>query len=200
MDSRSILILSGLGALGLLIYSQSSSANIDGSGSGSGSGDGSGFDFSTLIGSITDSLKNAATSAENLIMGNTRGERNNNPGNLMYSVSIPWLGQVGSDPGGYAIFDSPEHGLRAMFIDLKTKISRGLNTLNTLIPVYAPPSENPTATYIANVSAWTGFPPNALLTPANVPILAQAMIQMENGEMIYNQSQLAYAAQSAGVG
>jgi hypothetical protein len=68
-----------------------------------------------------------------------------------------------------------------------------------LIPVYAPPSENPTQTYISNVSNWSGINADQLLSVGDVPALAVAMINMENGEMVYTQAQLDYAAQAAGV-
>lgn len=43
----------------------------------------------------------------------TRGIRNNNPGNLEYSKSNPWVGQNGDD-GRFAKFETPEHGIRAL--------------------------------------------------------------------------------------
>ena len=95
-------------------------------------------------------------------------------------------GQTGQDSGGYAIFDTPEDGLRAMMIDLKKNIARGLNTLATLIPVYAPPSDNPTATYISNVSAWSGIDPNQTLAASEVPKLETAISLLENREQPYS--------------
>ncbi|HFX8036006.1 TPA: hypothetical protein ACIF5E_004931, partial [Escherichia coli] len=42
-----------------------------------------------------------------------RGIRNNNPGNLEYSKTNPWVGQTGDD-GRFAKFETPEHGIRAL--------------------------------------------------------------------------------------
>lgn len=179
MSARDLLLVGGVG-VGLYLWSQSANANIG----------------ATLTGDTTGSFTNLLT---DVIMGNTRGERNNNPGNLMFNQNINWQGQTGQDSGGYAVFDTPENGIRAMMIDLKNKIARGLNTLNLLIPVYAPPSDNPTQAYISNVAIWSGLGTNQLLSASDVPALAQAMIRFENGEMIYNSDQLAYAAQAAGV-
>jgi len=110
----------------------------------------------------------------------TRGFRNNNPGNLRYGVK--WLGVVGADPDGYAIFDKPENGVRAMGVDLLTKIARGVNTLRAVISVYAPPGDNnPTEAYIAEVSKWSGLDPDQVLARDDVPALANAMIRFENG-------------------
>ena len=181
MQQRDILILAGLGGVGLWLYSQQSAAST-------------GSDFNALIGSMTDSIKNAV---ENVVMGNSRGERNNNPGNLRYSVNNPWQGATGIDSAGFVIFSQPEYGLRAMFITLKSQILRGLNTLNLLIPTYSATDQ---AAYIANVSLWTGFGPDDILNLGNISTLAQAMIRMENGDMPYNQDQIAYAANAAGVG
>ena len=114
----------------------------------------------------------------------------------MYASNIPWQGQTGKDSGGYAMFDTPENGLRAMMIDLKNKIARGLNTLSLLIPVYSATDQ---AAYVSAVSSWTGLDPNQTLTAGNVPGLTVAMVNFENGEMIYTQAQLDYAAQAAGV-
>jgi hypothetical protein len=110
----------------------------------------------------------------------TRGFRNNNPGNLR--AGIPWVGIIGADADGYAVFDKPENGIRAMGLDLLTKIGRGVNTPRSIISVYAPPSDNnPTDNYIAQVCEWTGFSPDQVLTRADMPTLAYAMIRFENG-------------------
>ncbi len=179
MAAKDIVLLGAVG-FGLYLWSQQSQANVGAAVTGDTTGG-----FSNLL--------------QDVIMGNTRGERNNNPGNLMWNAGIAWQGQTGQDSGGYAIFDTPEDGLRAMMIDLKNKIARGLNTLATLIPVYAPPSDNPTATYISNVSAWSGIDPNQTLAASDVPNVATAMIQMENGEQPYAASLIAQAASDAGV-
>lgn len=110
----------------------------------------------------------------------TRGFRNNNPGNLRYGT--PWNGVTGQDSDGYATFDTLENGIRAMGVDLLTKIGRGLNTVAGIVSVYAPPSDNnPTEIYIDQVAAWSGFNPHQQLTRADMPALAAAMIRFENG-------------------
>ena len=111
----------------------------------------------------------------------TRGFRNNNPGNLR-NFGIPYVGFIGEDADGYSIFDTLENGIRAMGKDLLAKIGRGLNTVEKIITVYAPAADNnPTEGYIAKVSEWTGFKPNQVLTPNEMPALAAAMIRFENG-------------------
>lgn len=116
----------------------------------------------------------------------TRGFRNNNPGNLMYGT--PWVGVVGKDAQGYAIFGpwgtltALQAGIRAMGVDLLTKIGRGLNTVTGIVSVYAPPSENPTDSYINSVASEMGVGPDDPLTRDNLYDLVSAMIYFENGQ------------------
>lgn len=92
---------------------------------------------------------------------------NNNPGNLVY------VGQPGASPGagGFASFGSYSLGLQALENQIQLDATRGTDvngnptaTLAQLITSWAPPSQNDTAAYISNVSAWTGFDPNAPLS------------------------------------
>lgn len=109
------------------------------------------------------------------------GIRNNNPGNLRYVPSIKWKGQVGS-ASGFAVFDNVENGIRAMAIDLRSKINKGLDTLNKYIPVYAPPSENDTTAYINNMSSKTGIAANSKIDfNRDITKLVKAHISIENG-------------------
>lgn len=98
--------------------------------------------------------------------------RNNNPGNLVYA------GQAGASPGagGFAAFDTLADGQAALRNQITLDAVRGTDvngnpttTVSELISSWAPPSENDTATYIANVSAATGFDPNAPLSSLSVP-------------------------------
>ncbi len=112
--------------------------------------------------------------------GATLGVRNNNPGNLR--TGINWLHAVGGNKG-FTVFDSMEWGIRAMATDLRTKINKGNNTLDKYIPIYAPPSENDTTSYINRVSDSTGFAPTEKLNtdPATLFKLVKAHIKVENG-------------------
>src|SRR5215472_12752081 len=88
-----------------------------------------------------------------------RGLRDNNPGDLESPPGSAWLGTVGQD-GPFVVFADTTWGLRALARDLQTKIAKdGYDTIETLINVYAPPSENDTQAYIANVSSSTGIAP-----------------------------------------
>ena len=111
----------------------------------------------------------------------TKGLRNHNPGNLRYVPSIAWTGQVGDDGTGYAVFDTDEHGVRALGHQLQTYLSRGVNTVASIVSTYAPSSENDTQAYIADVSQRLGVDPNQELDSSALPPLAAAIIQHENG-------------------
>lgn len=48
-------------------------------------------------------------------MSTPRGIRNNNPGNIDFNSRNNWQGQLGVETGGrFAIFDTPENGIRAL--------------------------------------------------------------------------------------
>lgn len=124
-----------------------------------------------------------------VITGNkTRGERNNNPGNIRFDSRWTWKGQVSQDSGGYLIFDYPENGIRAIVKDLLSKFARGLNTVYGIISVYAPPSENNTKSYIDAVSSALGVSSTASLDLMNTGTMrgfVRAIIKHENGRIIY---------------
>lgn len=112
-----------------------------------------------------------------------RGIRNNNPGNIRAGDS--WQGMVGQDDAGFIIFSDDTWGLRALATDLQTKINKdNLTTISDIISVYAPPSENNTAAYIAAVSADTGIGADDELTADAQTLfdLVRAIANHENGD------------------
>lgn len=125
----------------------------------------------------------------------SRGIRNNNPGNLIYTT-IPWSGKISyannTDWEGtpanikkhFEQFTSMQAGVRAMAYDLIGDIKDNNYSLAQLIYEYAPPSENNTALYIDTVKN------AANIADANAPLqlngttlhyLIRAMVLMENG-------------------
>jgi hypothetical protein len=124
--------------------------------------------------------------------GNTLGEQNNNPGDIVYSSSITWQGQTGVDANGFVVFDTPQNGIRAMVVLLGNYYSvDGLNTVQGIIDRYAPPATNPTQSYVNFVCAQMGVTPNQaidLTQAATMTALVNAMISDENGENIYASS------------
>lgn len=116
----------------------------------------------------------------------SRGFRNNNPGNIR-RTSDNWQGKIPfaqSTDTEFEQFYEINWGLRAMMKDIQNKIKGGYNTVSKIITKYAPPSENNTASYIANVVNWSGLTANQALTANKTVIIAlcKAMVLMENGE------------------
>lgn len=112
-----------------------------------------------------------------------RGIRNNNPGNISFDPGTTWNGQVGND-GIFVIFSDMQYGLRALGMDLANKMLRdGLTSISDVISVYAPPSENDTAAYIASVSRDTGLAPDEDIpkTLSALHGLIRAIINHEEG-------------------
>lgn len=118
------------------------------------------------------------------------GLRNNNPGNLRSWGGVPSV-------GGFASFATPEAGLAAMAAQLGLYGARGNDTLAGIIGAWAPPSENNTPAYLADVAKRTGFDPGAHLNlgdPSVLSPLMQAMVQHEQGRQPFTADQYAAAA------
>jgi hypothetical protein len=117
-------------------------------------------------------------------MKEPRGFRNFNPGNVIIS-SAKWVGKVEfNSDGKFEQFDTMEHGLRCMLIVLRTYIKkRGLNTIEKIIPVYAPSSENNCEAYIETVCVLSGFLRDAVIgyEIEDMRRLIEAMCYHENG-------------------
>jgi len=89
-------------------------------------------------------------------------DQNNNPGNLWDGITSGkphriWP-DIPIDHRGMMIFPTPEAGRAALLRDLRIKMNRHEFTLRQAIEMYAPPNENNTEVYIANVAHWMGIP------------------------------------------
>lgn len=126
-------------------------------------------------------------------MGGSSGnlpDRNNNPGNIK-SVAT----------GGFRAFDSALEGWQAMKNQLMRYFTgkttgRQLRTLTDIISTWAPPNENNTGKYIADVSQWMGVSPQAALNLANPQVMTSLMQSMarKEGYTGWNSPQAAQAA------
>ena len=69
------------------------------------------------------------------------------------------------------------------FVDIINKHKKGLDTIQELISVWAPPVENDTTSYIKHVSQRSGIPSNVVFSPTktNFLAIAKAMAISENG-------------------
>jgi len=119
----------------------------------------------------------------------TRGLRNNNPGNIRYD-GTDWEG-LASPPtdGTFCIFTDPVYGIRALGKILTNYVALdGVpSTVTALISRWAPPSENDTAAYIADVDEQLGLTPgnDAVDLSVSLPALVAAIISHENGLQPY---------------
>jgi hypothetical protein len=86
----------------------------------------------------------------------TRAERNFNPGNLNYAGQAGASLEAGSN-ARFAKFKSEEEGIAALVRQLRLYQQRGIDTIGEIVKKYAPPSENDTQAYVANMARWTGL-------------------------------------------
>lgn len=120
----------------------------------------------------------------------TRGERNNNPTNIR-RTGIKWLGErpEETDPA-FCQFITPLYGIRAAFVNVRTHIRRlGKHaTVTGLLHIWAPPTENDTAAYIAGVCMEERLDPAQVIAfdSEDVQRLVTGIILMENGRCIYS--------------
>lgn len=145
---------------------------------------------------MRDIIQQAENEVDIMSGRQTRGERNNNPGNIR-PAGYTWQGQTGQDCGSmgcYVKFSTPIMGIRALARDLLTKYNRGLDTVRKIINAYAPPVENNTASYINAVSNKLGVLPDTKINMNDINThiaFVYAVIQHENGRVIYTPSQIA---------
>ena len=117
-----------------------------------------------------------------------RGIRNNNPLNIRRSKD-QWQGLSKTQGDrSFCQFETLEYGWRAAFHLLtRTYFHKyRLYTVRAIVSRWAPPSENNTEAYIANVSRLTGIAPDEPLgIPSDKPsrwmMLGLAMAIQENG-------------------
>ena len=117
-----------------------------------------------------------------------RGERNNNPGNLV-KTNINWQGKVENDrnsDGRFEQFYEMKFGVRALIKDILNDIKKGKNNLTSLISEFAPKHENHTDAYINQVAKATGLSATQVINPSyqNIRAIVKAIAQVENGKPI----------------
>jgi hypothetical protein len=114
-----------------------------------------------------------------------RGIRNNNPGNIKWNASNNWIGQVGKDNAGFAIFDSADNGLRATGRLLKTYIrTHKLDTLAKIAPRWSPDGIGLSGAYAAGAAKIAGVGVNQRIDPNDAATMAKiirGVVGQENG-------------------
>jgi hypothetical protein len=125
--------------------------------------------------------------------GKTLAERNNNPGNLKY------VGQAGATlgEGGFAKFDTVQHGFMALQNQLQLYATgqsqaagyKKLNTIEDIIKIYAPKSENDTEAYINNLEKLSGHSRKEQLNFSDIQTASGVMSgisKVESGKNLYS--------------
>ena len=113
-----------------------------------------------------------------------RGLRNNNPLNIRHNADA-FQGEIKGTDKAFKTFISMAYGYRAAFVTLATYLSKGLNTIEKIVTRWAPPNENNTAGYIANVERYSGVSRHKELTAADGAdyiMIVAAMSFLENGK------------------
>lgn len=114
----------------------------------------------------------------------TKGIRNNNAGNIRVSKD-QWQGAVGQDADGFVVFETPEHGIRALGKNLLSYQRQGFDSVEKIINRWAPPQDNnDTESYINFVVNSTGFTRDQQLDmndPSVLSALTKAIMVQENG-------------------
>ncbi|MDX9920577.1 MAG: structural protein P5 [Paludibacter sp.] len=114
----------------------------------------------------------------------SRGLRNNNPLNIRHNADN-FKGEIKGRDKSFKTFSSMPYGYRAAFVTLATYLSRGWNTIETIISKWAPPAENDTESYISSVERWSGIPRNKQLNAidgSDYILIVAAMSFVENGQ------------------
>jgi hypothetical protein len=122
----------------------------------------------------------------------TRGENNNNPGNIRHVTGVVWRGQadIQSDPA-FVQFTDPVYGIRAIARIMKSYEREGINTIGEAIDRWAPPNENNSVSYVADVCTRCKRTADETLSlDAIMPQLVQAIIWHEEGSMPYTGDQI----------
>lgn len=123
----------------------------------------------------------------------SRGIRNNNPGNIDYNKANDWKGQLPFDQAlekRFCRFQSAEYGIRALMSLLGTYQRKyKLKTVDALINRWAPTNENNTSAYVNGVAKELGVSPMDEVSVSDKKTaiaLAKAIVRHENGTQPYS--------------
>ena len=118
-------------------------------------------------------LLEAIAREEGFYVADSRPQRNNNPGDLEYNSETIRFGAAAGDPR-FARFTDAKIGWQALrsWLSIPAKFDADGNlvggylgaTIEQAIHRFAPPSENDSDAYVANICAWTGLRPTDKLT------------------------------------
>lgn len=129
-----------------------------------------------------DAIKNAGFPA---MLSQPRGIRNNNPGNLNYAGQVGATKEAGEN-GRFAVFNSMQEGVGALYRQLQLYFKRGVNTIEAIVNKYAPAGDNNNvAAYIQQLVGATGKDSGDKLSGEDTDTvfkLMRGIINHENGK------------------
>lgn len=136
-------------------------------------------------------------------MTQPRGIRNHNPGNLEKGELWQGLATYQKGDPRFAIFISPEYGIRALHKVLQTYQNKyNLKTVGGMINRWAPPVENNTGSYVNAVASHVGVQPYDnvnIMDPEIAFKMVEAIIHHENGQQPYDRNTICKGLEMAGV-
>jgi hypothetical protein len=133
--------------------------------------------------------------------GWTRGEANNNPGNIERNAT-KWKGMDPDQSGDsrFVVYLNPMWGIRALaktLLTYSTLYPEGtpgdIDTVREIINRWAPPVENDTGAYVKAVAQEVGVNPDQRIQVDDHEILRRlvmGIIRHENGRVIYTDADL----------
>lgn len=127
-----------------------------------------------------------------IFIGNdTLASQNKNPMNIKARTNDPWVGQVGTDSGGHAIFESYEHGIRAAALVLRSyAVTHGIDTVQGIVHRFA---EGNRESYIEFICSRLGVSPHQKIDViTRMPELLRAMSKFESGMDLPDKYFIAY--------
>ena len=125
----------------------------------------------------TNSTDNATSNKK--VEGDYSISQYNNPGNIERGIEWEGLAEGGYGPNKrFAIFTTPEAGIRALKKDLTTKLNRHEGDLRKMIAEYAPESENDVKNYLKVVQQTAGV--KDVYTEKDLDNITKGFIRMEN--------------------
>lgn len=133
-----------------------------------------------------------------------RPVRNCNPGDLRPRTGHPpWPGQDGVDTGvggPFAIFVTNVDGWAALGLwCLDARYLRGLRTAKAMVAVFAPPSENDTASYADGVEKRIGAGDLDLSEPSTLEALCKAIAHWEDARAVWLEGEITSGIKLAGL-
>lgn len=139
----------------------------------------------------TDAVASAAYTVGDAVGFSNRGLRDNNPGNVERTTD-QWVGLLsqaeveangGTWDARFCQFDTIGHGVRAFGHVITTYAnSYGIDTIRGIVSRYAPPNENDTEQYIAEVASDLGVEDrDSFDVITSLPDLAASMMRKETG-------------------